>query len=404
MAASRNNALAFCLALFFSYTAFGQVANVDLNRKIVIKPGTLSLDSVFHIVARQTGVVFSYDANRLNIHQRVQVIGDVVTFKKILAILTEANGLCIKQLENHIIVAPCGKNNVMFPRREVPKTKRSTVPNDTGNHQHIPVNSISLPEDSVAQVAARRVTSAIERPGDSLSRSRDTVRIRQEIVKIPVTPETTTAPPDSVVAMINTKPPVVDEQMTQTQTQATEKTNRHSPDVFVKIGVPLDESRYSGVVIQAGVPVFYATFGANTNFKVSYIQYGLGTGFQLASDVRFLLTVSRGSIERSGHYTDSIKNQYPVRVKSNLTRASVAVEIFLSKKIGIQVGPVFNYLTTRYYIDNKATNLAAFERGDEIFSTIWPPYLIMNTYSSAKDSNVKTWIGLQVSVLYHVKF
>jgi len=178
-----------------------------------------------------------------------------------------------------------------------------------------------------------------------------------------------------------------------------------SRSYFGRYGLSVDETTPLGLSAQVGLPYLFGSISVNTSFESSQFRYGLGTSVKIKEGLRLLLLFSQGNVNRSGQFPDSASTVYSIEVKSKLSRLTTAVEIPLNKKIKIQVGPMFNYLQTKYFINSQASSLQLFKsEGDHLFYAIRPPYVMTNTFSPTTNSNFKTWIGLQVNLLYTLNF
>lgn len=71
-------------------------------------------------------------------------------------------------------------------------------------------------------------------------------------------------------------------------------------------------------------------------------------------------------------------------------------------------GITLNYLKTNYSSNGNAVTLSNLlpigYDADQKYQTIDPPYLLGNTYSGNQSSNVKTWLGLQLMLVYRLQF
>jgi hypothetical protein len=160
-----------------------------------------------------------------------------------------------------------------------------------------------------------------------------------------------------------------------------------------------------GIAIQGGWPIAYASVSVNSNLLAAQVRYGIGTSYKMSSWLRIHFVVNDGNISRSGSFSDTVGSRHPIAVKSNLLRVGLGAEIRLKNKFTVQVIPSFNQLSTNYSIDNASSDLSLFgKQGDNLFYAIKPPYVISNTFSPSSSSNVKTWIGVQLNLLYRINF
>jgi hypothetical protein len=77
----------------------------------------------------------------------------------------------------------------------------------------------------------------------------------------------------------------------------------------------------------------------------------------------------------------------------------------LANRLSIQFGPVFNLMKLTFYRAGKkvAPELPATQI-DKQYNLIKPIYTISDNFSTNKSQSTKTWLGLQVSILYDLNF
>ncbi|WP_315821371.1 hypothetical protein [Paraflavitalea speifideaquila] len=87
-------------------------------------------------------------------------------------------------------------------------------------------------------------------------------------------------------------------------------------------------------------------------------------------------------------------------------RLGLQFEKELNNHWQLRFGPVFNLLSSNYYISGKPTALdTRFPPGTDIDGTYYvvkPVYTISNNYKAGVTSSNKSWIGLQISLLYRL--
>lgn len=405
MAAYRINQVLIFLIL--ACPAFGQNQVLDLNKEIRLKPGSIRLDSLLQSASQQTGAVFSYNSKKINTHQHIQLKDDLISLAKIFTLLKEEKGVSIKTLENYVIIPTYIKQS------------GKKIPVKTAASQRINSANFKISQSPTADINSNKVktsTSSSSLKIDSLPKQElkkkdetaitDSIKAGNGKVQNPsLTGNTVSTPSDSAKRTVLKKNSEKGNEKRPEKKISTPKSSATEGSLFLKFGIAIDESLYTGILAQVGIPLLYATVSANTNYSVSQIRYGLGTSFKIRNDLQLHFNFNVGDLQKSGLSIDSARVKFPVEVKSQLTRFMVAAEFSPNKKLKIQVGPVLDYLKTNYFINSIPSDLRTFRgNGDHLFYTLNPPYVITNTYSPTSNSNIKTWIGLQMSVLYFLKF
>lgn len=111
MVASRDLTI-LLLALFFVVNpVHGQQPTQSLNKEIKIKGGLIQLDDLIEQVSRQSGLIFSYNPNKLDMKKKVYLRNGMVKLSEIISLLKK-KGLALKIMENYIIMTAA------FPERE----------------------------------------------------------------------------------------------------------------------------------------------------------------------------------------------------------------------------------------------------------------------------------------------
>lgn len=371
----------FLFPLFFLACEDAGAQVIGLSKSIGLSAGFVSLDSVLRIASKQAGVVFSYNSKKINGKQRVNW-GSTVTLAQLLNRL-EQHGLKIKIIENYIVLAPHADQNP------------STIIEESESLTTSPtIRKIKNPQETKS------------RAGDTPIRGRDAAvgGVAFNKFKLDSFPVVKTLAPLHVAKLKGLK--IVSAQSVRKSKTIDEKAKKSkAPTYFGQCGLSIDETTPLGATFQFGFPWLFASLSGNTSFSSSQFRFGLGTSIKATDKTRIVLNFSYGNVERSGQFRDTMDVTNSIRVRSSLTRASVALEFPITKKLKVQVGPLFNFLQTSYYINSRLSSLQLFEaHGDQLFYAIKPPYLITNTFSPTRDSNTKTWIGFQVNFYYMINF
>lgn len=410
MDVSRSCQAFFLFLLTFASPAIGQ--DQDLLKKVIrLKPGLFRLDSLLQSASQQTGVVFSFNSKKLDTHQHVNIKSGILNLDKILALLKEEKGISIKIIENYIVI-----NSTTTKEAEKKISLKSATPQRLVDLNRLKKVNI---QNSIAE---KKNTDTKENPTyKSLKADSSLKQERKKEIAIVIIDSIKTNNIDNNSAAHSAIKPSSNLPVDSSKkTVVTAKPEKKGPDkkeklrqtpikktsFFLKPAISADESFLLGTLIQIGLPVFYGTVSANTNFSISQIRYGLGTSLKINDNLRLHLNFNLGDLQKSSEVSDSSGyDKFPITIKSKLNRIGIAAEFSLSKKLLIQIGPMFNHLKTNYFINSLPSNLRIFKgNGDQQFYTITPPYLISNSYSNTSNSNVKTWVGLQINLLYFLNF
>jgi hypothetical protein len=152
--------------------------------------------------------------------------------------------------------------------------------------------------------------------------------------------------------------------------------------------------------IQIGHPYFYGIASYSTNFNISGFRYGIGASVPLDDSWKLHLQLTTGNLS-SKVDTMTIHWEY----KTQLHRAGLIAETDLGKHFKLQFGPVFNLMKLTFYRNGQkiAPGLPT-EYIDRKFNLLKPVYTFTNTFSPNVAKSTKSWVGLQISILYNFNF
>jgi hypothetical protein len=169
----------------------------------------------------------------------------------------------------------------------------------------------------------------------------------------------------------------------------------------LKAGVVSDETLYFGTIMNIGIPVLFGSVSWNTDFNITQLRFGGGTSINIGKKTRVIFSLNTGKSSKNFSSSDSLKEE--IIVKSVLNRIGTGIEYSLSNRFILLAQPVLNRMKTNYTLNSEPASVGSFHaNADQYFYCIKPPYTLKNTYTDTSSSNIKTWIGIQVGVLYLV--
>jgi|GEM_PF-2582730 len=421
--------ITFAVALSFYSSVFGQ----DKNQKrtdqfVILSKGTVRLDSLLKKVTQQTGFIFSYNTRKLNHNLSLNLTQANYSLDEILLKVKEKTGLDYSIAENHIILKTGKPRSLQLaPLRtpsqggkeqkkvtEVPlKKSEPKVKTDSAkaiqNTKKLESSTKSFPKKDSIQKKNGEPTIAKKAPlkTDSLENKVTSNQSGLPQKKI-ITKETIKNEKDSLK-----RNPISaqDANKDLNKPQKPKKVGGNQP-FLVRAGISADETLYLGPTIQLGIPILFATVSYKTDFNLNLINYGIGTSFKLGNNMSVSLFANMGDVlmryDTVRYFVvDSIRTpySYSVHAKSTLSRFGVVLEKKLNSRISIQAGIQYNSLATKYIVNGYPKGIGYLgPEADKKIHTIVPPYLLTNSYSPTSDSNVKSWIGIQLNLLYIIDF
>jgi hypothetical protein len=416
---TRQCLLCFILILLSSLRISAQQGNPMFYKEIQLEhKKNYTLQSLTREIQRQTGISFSYNAARIDPHTKIRV-SDKLTVEQVLSSIRRKTGIGYKVISNaHIIYTePLNKK-----RSKVKGKKRELHKQDTRQ-----------PADYYDNIALRPI-------------GRDSV-IGQQII---IVGDSSVAgyyfsgsggSGASYAGDAQIKYPVLfdetdDEEIDEYQDEPgyytskgsvkgeSEALNYLKRSAFVAAGISADEVYYFDPTFRAGFDFLYGTVSYNTG-TYPHWRYGIGSSARLNDNWRLHLNINTGqniaerySIQNFDTIPPSqpdttedpiiIETNTPLLVRSKLTRFTLSAEWNMGRGFMLSAGVTLNHLKTNYSSNGNPVTLSNLlpigYDADQKYQTIDPPYLLGNTYSGNQSSNVKVWLGLQLMLIYRLKF
>jgi hypothetical protein len=397
--------LPLILSVILCSNAFAQIKKpFDLSQQVALTNNSVRLDSLLKNITRQTGFIFSYNTRKVNHGLRFTFSNKNYSVNELLTKIKEKTGLDYSLADNHIILkstrlmaAPLQVQAVPASLNQIKKTGKTPViinsPTVIASNSSKAIEPKKENEQPISIVNTEEpIETARQAPKEDPKNSiENNQRKAQSALTQSVLTNNDKPKKDSVVKPSKTIP---------AKTLNQKKNNQLT--FWVKAGISADETFYLGPVLQFGTPAIYGTVSYKTDFKLGLISYGLGTSFKLGKTLKLNLQIVTGNTGKSYDSTvlsayDSASQHRGITAKSNLTRIGFLIEKNLSPRIILQGGLQYNLLTTKY------SGTLVTENGNQPCA-ISPPYLLTNSTNARGDSNVKSWIGLQVNLLYIINF
>lgn len=369
-----RNSILSILLLAIMVNVNGQGA-INLQKRISIPARAIQLDSLLHVITRQSGTKFSINTRKFPAIRSIVIKDHTPTIGSLLQLIKQTTGVYYATLGDHIILLdnpPAGKKNTKgtVNKRTTPTPKNTVVKSKPA----APVKKATLIDTTPAPTP----TLPIAPP-----KADTTVKQPLPIDQPPVHKKPTTT---------NNKPapPVNDDK----------ERSAFLNDLFVNAGVSADDLFYGNATIHIGHPYFYGIASYSTNFNISGFRYGIGASIPLSDVWKLHLQVSTGNLS-SKYDTIPLHWEY----KTKLHRAGLIAETNLGEHFKLQFGPVFNLMKLTFYRNGQkmAPGLPT-EYIEKKFDLLNPVYTFSNTFSPNVAISTKSWVGLQVSLFYNFNF
>jgi hypothetical protein len=378
-----------------------------------------TLQTLTREIQKQTGISFSYNAARINPYTKIRV-RDKLTVEQILSSIRRKSGIGYKVIsETHIIYteSPNKKRSKAKGRnKKLPKQGEGRQPVRYGDD----IALRSLGTDSViGQQIVIIGDSSVASYYFSGSGGSGASYAGDDQTKYPVLLDEPEEEEDEYQDEIG---PNTSKGYVKGESEALDYIKR---SVLIAAGVSADEVYYINPTFRAGFDFLYGTVSYNVG-TYAHWRYGIGSSARLNDHWRLHFNFNTGQ-NITEHYNiqnfdtifpppqpDSIEGPIiietntPLLVRSKLTRFTLSAEWNMGRGFMLGAGLTLNYLKTNYSSKGNAVTLSNLlpigYDADQRYQTIDPPYLLGNTYSGNQPSNVKTWLGLQLTLIYRLRF
>lgn len=413
--------LCFILILLSSLRISAQQGNPMFYKEIQLEhKKSYTLQTLTREIQKQTGISFSYNAARINPYTRIRV-RDKLTVEQILSSIRRKTGIGYKVISKAHIIYTESPNK----KRSKAKGKKKKQPKQDKHYQQVQYNNDvvlrSLGTDSViGQQIIVIGDSSVAGYYFSGSGGSGASYAGDDQTKYPVLlDETEDEEVDEYQDEIG---PSASKGYVKGESEALDYIKRSA---LIAAGVSADELYYINPTFRAGFDFLYGTVSYNVG-TYAHWRYGVGTSARLNDHWRLHFNFNTGQNISERYNIQSfdtifpppqpdtledpiiIETNTPLLVRSKLTRFTLSAEWDMGKGFTLGAGLTLNYLKTNYSSNGNAVTLSNLlpigYDADQKYQTIDPPYLLGNTYSGNKSSNVKTWLGLQLTLIYRLKF
>lgn len=414
---------ALMLCLVASITTSAQQQNPMFYTEIQLRHKPYTLQSITEEIQRQTGISFSFNADKISPNTKIKLKGDKLTVAVILGTLQKRTGIGYKVIsQNHIIYTESAWQQKGAAKSKKSKyyTKKSSG-NTTGKSvTERPIARIKSYGSKINMVTDAEGGNNIVFVGDSSIVSayyfgagyggggkNETETEEEE--ESPFPDNEWDDMPNRSAARNNAL-------------KREDVLNFFKENTLFASGISVDETYYCNPSIRIGFDFLYGTVSYNLGSTNTW-RFGLGTSVKLNDKWKLHFNISSGkpitnnydivkfdTIPGNDSFQDPtiIESHSPLAVSSKLTRYGLSTSYNLGKGFLLEGGMVLNHLKTNYYSNSNPVSLSDILPfgldADSKYYGIKPPYVIGNSFTANKSSNTKIWIGFQITLLYRLNF
>ena len=408
-----NNIWLIIFLIALCKTGYGQQGSINLKKMVVVPSNAIPLDSLLHLIKRQTGVKFSINTRKIPPTKFIRIKNARQPIEGVLQEIKQNTGVYYAILGDHIILLdnPPPSRQKEKSIHPIPVSHSRPKPSASPNRITRPIKKTvvtradSIPAVTILQDSLNKKTSSNSSPTplvkilpQSIADSSLYRSVAGDIVK------TITADGPKKDIPIP-QPPLRKRSgaLTSQSMPASKNQTEKQPfinNLFVKAGIAADDIFYCSPTIQFGIPYVYGIASWNSNFTISGLRYGVGGSISLSDQWKLHLQLTTGNLSSK---FDTIPQSW--EFKTRLHRAALLAEATLGNRFTIQFGPIMNVMKWTFYRNGeKSSPGISTAHVDQKFNLIQPVYTISDNYSMNVSKSTKTWIGLQVCIFYNFNF
>jgi hypothetical protein len=410
-----NNIWLIIFLIALCKTGYGQQGSINLKKMVVVPSNAIPLDTLLHLIKRQTGVKFSINTRKIPPTKFIRIKNARQPIEGVLQEIKQNTGVYYAILGDHIILLdnPPPARQKEKSIHPIPVSHSHPKPSASSNRITRPIKKTIVKKTVVIRTDSIPTVSI---PQDSLNKKTSPNSNPAPLVKIPP-PSIADSPYRSVsgdtVKTITAddpkknipipQPPVRKRSGASQSMPASKNQTEKQPfinNLFVKAGISADDIFYCSPTLQFGIPYVYGIASWNSNFTISGLRYGVGSSIPLSDQWKLHLQLTTGNLSSK---FDTIPQSW--EFKTRLHRAALIAEANLGNRFTIQFGPIMNVMKLTFYRNGeKSSPGISTAHVDQKFNLIQPVYTISDNYSMNVSKSTKTWIGLQVCIFYNFNF
>lgn len=428
--------LTFFLLLALPRLGRTQQTNPQFYKEIILRHKPYTLQSLTEEIQLQSGISFSYDAEKIDPNTKIKLSKDRLTVAAALKLISKKTGISYKVIsQSHIIYIPPGVKKNPKPKHKIGKQKQAAKAskdaivkenneqaegksNQTAHLVPTTTFTDSITENSITAVGDSNLVMDYYRSGSGFSGGGGGGGSNEEEIENPQKNKKSNKRNRQNWDADNTNSGDFPTGQSGTGQILTYLQN----NTLLAFGISADEMYYVAPTLRAGLKYLYGTVSYNFG-NINTWRYGIGTSVKINDQWRMHFNFSTGQSVSKGYDIisyDTIPSNDPIQppvineehtpllVTSKLTRYGITANWTVGNGLSVEGGLVLNSLNTKYSSNGVPVSLSEIlpigYDADEKYPAIKPPYLLGNSYTGSQTSNTKIWIGVQLSILYTLPF
>lgn len=412
------------LLLWLSEGLSAQKGNPMFYKEILLLHKPYTLHTLTKEMQLQTGITFSYNASKINAQKKIRIKPGKLTVDALLALIKKRSGISYKVVNNfHIIYTAAVVSGKPKPKKTKAKQETAVLINNRPVIKNEGMDEEDGPYTSGDTAAQHTVVV-----GDSLTASYYYMGGGGGGYGGGYTL-------DNVPKFPNEQEEEWEDQYERLNRPYSFKENNATVDfikesILAAVGFSADELYYFNPTAKLGFDFLYGTVSYNIGSSYPHWRYGIGASAKINEKWSLHINANTGGMQSAAFNaitvdtiltipqpppldsimfdTTYVQRNTPFNVNSKLTRFTLSAAYHINRNFSIEAGLTLNHLKTNYTSNNNPVALRDILPfgldADTKYRSINPPYTLGNSYNAAESSNVKVWLGVQLTFIYRLSF
>ncbi|ASZ11417.1 hypothetical protein CK934_10820 [Chitinophaga sp. MD30] len=401
-----------------------------LQRKINVPAKKITIEMLGNIISRQAGLVFSFDANKINGSNMVQLTKNSYTVEELLSLIKGTFNTQYRIYGDHVIFNRQRSQPVVAKITSTEAPPKNTTIRKTGNvlkstaavkiitdksTSHKPsvkTNSHArtaspISDDTQQPVIVKIPLTSLPTPANVNvgSTNRYTPSLTTPWVSSPFTPEkeANTTGNKTAIMEADSRPNAPARPRRERRRLLNNPWTR-----YAAAGLTVDENLFFTPTVKVGIPYLYAIAAYSSNFRIGGFRYGLGAQLPVADNWNIQLNATTGKLSQIKSI-DSSTMIVSVDLRGKHHIVALVAERKINERLTVQAGISYNRIQYQYYQNGRNVPLDSIQfplsmyAGESIFRYFKPLVEISNDFSKNKPGYNQSWIGFQIGVYYRFR-
>lgn len=394
---------------FLSFAATGQQVSPMFYKEILLTPKRYTLQALTEEMQAQSGISFSYNAESIDPATKIKIKSDRITVAELLALIKKKTGISYKIIsKTHIIYqAPATRK-----KKAAKKGKAKHAP--TASEKTNTTVVLSATDEAADRTDIPGQAAATNILNDSAGNIAGLAGDSTPVVHYNSGGGGGGGGGSSDEEERQLRPSHIPERKWRRGTASSGDNNIlqfFGNNLLMAAGASVDETFYFNPTVKLGFKFLYGIASYNLGGGAATWRYGLGGSAAVDEHWSLHAVITTGQSVSKDYgipAADTSIPDIPLTATSKLTRYGISIHYNFGGGLAIEAGTTFNSLKTNYTSNGHPVTLSDIlpigYDADKKYPGIKPPYTLGNSYTGNSTGNTKTWLGIQLTLLYQFQF